>query len=246
MSYYQIIAIMSGDRTKTIINKDESITLTDYVLPFKQNGFLELDWGKTKYSYQILELRIYKTNEKWDKKSKVPIDVFLKGKPNCFKYFEKKADKILSRKLHPVFVIMPIQGDKFGSQNEQRIFKEFDERFVKIEKLLHKYGCIAIRIDKQYTLDELVKRIKEEINRSRFVIADLTEERPSCYFEVGYADAKDRHTIFIASKYGIVDTQKKTEIHFDIHRNVNFFSNHVEMIEKIKKTIEANKIKLLG
>jgi nucleoside 2-deoxyribosyltransferase len=86
----------------------------------------------------------------------------------------------------------------------------------------------------------LVKRIKEEIERAQFVIADLTDERPSCYFEAGYAEALKKPTIFIASKESVVNPKTPTRIHFDIHRNVNYFVNQAELRSKLKAAIEKN------
>jgi hypothetical protein len=244
MAYYQIQAILSGNRTKTIINKNENSTLTEFVIPFMSNGTIELNWGNSKYTYQVLELRIFKTKNAWDKKGGIKFEVFTNKSRNIYSSFEKKVASILRSKTHPVFIIMPIQGDKFGTQNDQRIFKEFELRFQQIENLLQDFDCTAIRIDKEYPLDELVKRIKQEIERSLFVIADLTEERPSCYFEAGYGEAKGKPIIYIASKESVVATGRSTNIHFDIHRNVNYFSNHDEMKEKIKNVIEKNKDRL--
>jgi hypothetical protein len=99
-----------------------------------------------------------------------------------------------------VFIVMPIQGEQSGSQEEQRIYREYDERFEVIEKVVGRFGGVAIRIDKEHALEDLVGRIKREINDCRFVIADLTDERPSCYFEVGYAEALTRPVIYVASK----------------------------------------------
>lgn len=140
---------------------------------------------------------------------------------------------------------MPIQGEKFGSQDEQRIWKEYDTRFEVIERTLGKFGAVAIRIDKEHTLDELVKRIKEEIEKSTFVIADLTDERPSCYYEAGYAEAMKKPIIYVASKESVVNPKTKTRIHFDIHRNVQYFVNHTELKEKLRAALEKNKDHLL-
>lgn len=244
MEYFQVQAILSGNRTKTAINKSESDVLTEFVIPFKSKGTISIQWGKKTHSYQVLELRIYKTRELYDKKTGKTLEEFVKKSKNCFYTFDKKADKILQTTSYPVFIIMPIQGDKYGGQDEQRIFKEYDSRFQKIEEAVQEFNCTAIRIDKEYPLEELVKRIKFEIDKCIFTIADLTDERPSCYYEAGYAEAKNKPIIFISSKESVVNPKTKTNIHFDIHRNVLFFSNHDEMIEKIKGTIEKNRSRL--
>lgn len=135
---------------------------------------------------------------------------------------------------------MPIQGEKFGTQEQQRIHREYDERFEVIERLLGDYECVAIRIDKEHPLDDLVRRIKDEIARAQFVIADMTDERPSCYFEAGYAEALRRPVIYIASKESVISTGKATKIHFDVHMNVNFFVNHTELRAKLRSAIGKN------
>ena len=115
-----------------------------------------------------------------------------------------------------------------------------------LEESLSKFSCVAIRIDKEHPLDDLVRRIKEEIRLPKFVIADLTDERPSCYFEVGYAEALRRPTIYIASKQSVINPGTPTKIHFDIHMNVSFFTNHQELTQKVQSAIEKNRERLFA
>lgn len=243
--YFHAIASLPGGRRKSLVNKSEDQMLAETVLPFVQTGVIRAKWGANTQSYQVLELRIFATEKAWDKKSGTQLDTFIGRAKNRFSVFEKRAQKVLGTKVHRVFIVMPIQGEKFGSQDDQRIWKEFDTRFAAIEGLLGRFSAVAIRIDKEHALDELVKRIKEEIERSTFVIADLTDERPSCYFEAGYAEALNKPIVFIASKESVVNPKTKTHIHFDIHRNVQFFVNHTELKEKLKAAIEKNRDRLL-
>jgi len=243
--YFHAVAILPGGRRKSIVNKTEDQMLTEYVLPYASTGVIKAKWGTTTQSYQVLELRVYGTQKAWYKPSGIPLDEFIGTTKNRFVQFEKRAKKALGAKVHRVFVVMPIQGEKFGTQDEQRILKEYDSRFEAIEALLGKYEAVAIRIDKEHTLDELVKKIKEEIERSTFVVADLTDERPSCYYEAGYAEALKKPIIFVASKESVVNPKTKTHIHFDIHRNVNYFTNTKELKEKLSAAIDKNKTRLL-
>jgi len=87
-------------------------------------------------------------------------------------------------------------------------------------------------------------RHKDEIRASSFVVADLTDERPSCYFEAGYADALGIPVVFVASKESVVHPRSDTIIHFDIHKAVNFFVNHKQLREKLERTLERNWDKL--
>ena len=243
--YFHAVAVLPGGRRKSIVNKTEDQMLTEYVLPYVSSGVMKAKWGSTTQSYQVLELRVYGTEKAWYKASGVALDKFIGTAKNRFAQFEKRATNALGTKVHRVFIVMPIQGEKFGTQDEQRILKEYDSRFEAIESLLGKFNAVAIRIDKEHTLDELVKKIKEEIEKSTFVIADLTDERPSCYYEAGYAEALKKPTIFVASKESVVNPKTKTHIHFDIHRNVNYFTNTKELKEKLRAAIEKNKARLL-
>lgn len=86
----------------------------------------------------------------------------------------------------------------------------------------------------------------EEIRDAVFIIADLTDERPSCYFEAGYAEGLPRSIIYVASKDSAVNPGTPTKIHFDIHMNVHFFSNHAELKENLAAAIEKNRDRLFS
>lgn len=243
---YQTIAILSGDRQKTIPNRSESEVLSEIVLPFIANGVITAKWGNKVQTYQVLELRIYETKTAWNKKSGTVFADIIKGKKNLYSRFATKAESLLSTKKPKVFVITPIQGEKHGDQEQQRIFKEYDQRFEAVEKVISEAGAIAIRIDKEHALEDLVGRIKKEIRTAQFVVADLTDERPSCYFEAGYAEALGKKVIYMASKQSVAKPGSKTVIHFDIHMNMNYFTNHDELKEKLANAIEKNRESLFA
>lgn len=241
---FHLIASLSGGRRKSLYNKSEQQVLTA-VIQFHSSGTITAKWGAKSHTYQVLELRVYKTKEHWHKGLGGSFETFLgKKKRNLYSGFAAKADQALGKKTHRVFVIMPIQGAKFGSQDEQRIFREYDERFEKIEKVLGPEDCVAIRIDKEHPLDDLVARIKDEIHRAAFVVADLTDERPSCYFEAGYAEADRKPVIYIASQDSVINPKVKTKIHFDVHMSVNYFTNHQELAQKLDASVKKNRSKL--
>jgi len=242
---FHAIAVLSGNRQKTIPNRTEEQLLSQVVLPFVSKGVITAKWGKNTQSYQVLELRIYETDAAWDKRTG-PLSEVIKRKKNQFSRFEAKAQRLLGKDSPRVFVVMPIQGEKHGTQEDQRVYREYDERFVAIETVVGKFGGVAIRIDKEHPLEDLVGRIKKEIRDSAFVIADLTDERPSCYFEAGYAEALARPVLYVASKQSVLKPGTPTKIHFDIHMNVQFFTNHTELRSKLTDAIEKNKDRLFG
>jgi hypothetical protein len=213
----------------------------DVVLPYVSNGVIEARWGTKKQSYLVIDLRVHKTEKAWDKRDRIPLETFMGKSRNVFGRLRARAEKTLGKKSFRVFVIMPIQGEKYGTQNDQRIYQEFDDRFETLEELLGLFDCVAIRIDKEHPLEELVRRIKDEISKSQFIVADLTDERPSCYFESGYAEASKKPVIYIASKESVITPGKPTKIHFDVHMSVNYFTNHHELKAKVKSAIEKNR-----
>jgi len=141
---------------------------------------------------------------------------------------------------------MPIQGEEEGTQEEQRVYAEYEARFEVINTVLNQLDCFGIRIDKEYPLDELVRRIKDEIERAQFLVADLTDERPSCYFEAGYAEGAGKPVIYVASENSVLDPKLRTQIHFDIHKNVQFVRNRKQLGSKVRAVFEKNRGVLLG
>lgn len=242
---YHAIAILSSNRQKTIPNRNEQQLLSEVVLPFVASGVITAKWGATVQSYQVLELRIYETTESWDKRKSTFGD-FIKRRKNQFERFQAKAQQLLGKNKPRVFVVMPIQGEKHGSQEEQRVYREYDERFETIETVVAKFGGVAIRIDKEHPLEDLVGRIKKEIRDAVFIVADLTDERPSCYFEAGFAEALPRSVIYVASKQSVIKPGTDTKIHFDIHMNVHLFTNQKELKDKLSDSIEKNKVRLFS
>jgi len=246
MAFYHVLALRSRNKTKLIYNRTETQVLTDYVIPFLQNGAIQTIWRRKAQVISVADMEVYKTEEPYNKTSGVPFDKFKRKKKNIYPSLAGKAKRSLSKQKTRVFVIMPIQGEEQGSSEEQRIYREYETRFEVINEVLNELDCFGIRIDKEYPLDELVKRIKNEIEKAQFLIADLTDERPSCYFEAGYGEGRARHIIYVASDNSVIDPKEETKIHFDIHKNVQFFRNHSQLKDKVRAVFNKNKGLLLS
>lgn len=68
--------------------------------------------------------------------------------------------------------------------------------------------------------DEVIKNIQFQIDSSRFVIADFTDNRPGVYYEAGYATGRKLPVIYCCRE------SDKEIIHFDIdHFNFIFWSD---------------------
>ena len=238
--YFHTVLILPGARQRYMCNLTEEEAHAQVIFPFLNEGIVKYRRGGKTTPHQVVDLRVYKTKEQWNHRQ-AKFETFVAKKNNVAKAVLARAKSRAAKTQHRVFVVMPIQGDKYGEMNDQRIHEEFTKRFVAVEKALSKHQCVAIRIDKEVPLDDLVRRIKAEIARSQFVVADLTDERPSCYFEAGYAEALGRPIVYVASKQSVIAPAVRTKIHFDVHMNVNFFSNHKELQEKLNAAIHKNR-----
>lgn len=123
------------------------------------------------------------------------------------------------------FVIMSF------SNNPQ--LQDFYEMGVKptVEEL----GYRCERVDEQDFNGSIKQKIIDNIKKAKFIIADVTEARPNCYYELGIAHALEKPVIHI--------TNNTSDIHFDI-TDFNFivYKRVGELKEKLEKRI-TNTIK---
>ncbi|MGE6776960.1 hypothetical protein ACQKFL_04935 [Vreelandella titanicae] len=129
----------------------------------------------------------------------------------------------LSQSYRPntAFIMMPI--DKESPDNED-VYGAYKECF-------YKFGINAIRADEIEHEDLITTRIIEEIKTSEFLVGDLTNERPSVYYEVGYAHSLGRRVILYR--------KKGTSIHFDLAAyNCPEYKNITELKSVLMRRLE--------
>lgn len=80
-----------------------------------------------------------------------------------------------------------------------------------VERVCKKAGFEAVRTDTRPAANthQIIDEIHDRIQTCGFVIADLTNERPNVYYEIGYAMALGKK-LLITSKAG-------SEVHFDLY-----------------------------
>lgn len=129
----------------------------------------------------------------------------------------------LSQSYRPntAFIMMPI--DSNNPENED-FYGAYKECFLK-------FGVKAVRADEIEHEDVITKKIIEEIKTSEFLVGDLTNERPSVYYEIGYAHSLGRRVI-LYRKAG-------TSIHFDLAAyNCPEYKNITELKSILMKRLE--------
>lgn len=80
-----------------------------------------------------------------------------------------------------------------------------------IKPVAEEFGFKVVRVDEIQDSGNISQQILESISSSAVVVADLTGERPNCYYEAGFAHAIGKEIVF-AIRDG-------TRIHFDLAGN---------------------------
>ena len=105
-------------------------------------------------------------------------------------------------------------------------------------------GYKPIRLDLEQHFDLIDDRIVAGIRKSKFIVADLTENSYGVYFEAGFARGLGLPVIYICEKE-FFENKKKEEnkgVHFDVnHYSFMMWENDkgFELMEKLQTKIEA-------
>lgn len=137
----------------------------------------------------------------------------------------------LSQNYRPntAFIMMPINASDPENEDIYTAYKDCFTRF----------GVVATRADEIEHEGVITDRIITEIKTSEFLVGDLTNERPSVYYEIGYAHALNRRVI-LYRKHG-------TPIHFDLAAfNCPMYKNITELKKMLTKRIEEITNRKLG
>jgi len=135
-----------------------------------------------------------------------------------------------------------------SNKNSNRVFiaMKFKSTYSESIRSAVKLGCtqmglIAESVDEEDYIGDINDRIISEINKSRFVVADYTENNYGVYYESGYARGRGVVVIEICNEMwldGIDDKGIKNKLHFDVeHRNMIMWKNEEDLSSKIRDRI---------
>lgn len=106
-------------------------------------------------------------------------------------------ERSLAEPENKIFVIM-----KFGDETVDSAYEGV------IKPLGEKHGFDVVRIDEIQDSGNISEQILENISSSKLIIAELSGERPNCYYEAGFAHALGKEIIY--------SINEKDKIHFDL------------------------------
>jgi hypothetical protein len=111
--------------------------------------------------------------------------------------------------------------------------KTIDDNYEFVIKPVLKSHRIDIqRADEIASAGPVTEIITNAIFRSRLVVADLTYERPNCYYEVGFAHALGKPVIILA--------QEGSHRHFDISvHQWNYWKTYKDLKSKFEKAVDS-------
>lgn len=162
-------------------------------------------------------LQVYKTEEEVSvntpEEQKALADDMSSGKWVDNECTREILDRVLQgRKLRDTKSILqkqfiPVKKQVFViMQFKNKLLDSAYEGVIKPIIKQHKYS--PLRIDEIQDSGKITDQILEEISASEIVLADLSGERPNCYYEAGFAHAIGKEMIFTI--------RKGTRIHFDL------------------------------
>jgi len=126
--------------------------------------------------------------------------------------------RVESERKPSVFVAMPF-SDEFEDVYQFGIYAA-----------VRRCGYVCEKVDESAFVGNIVERITEGIRSAEFVIADMSDERPNVYLEVGFAWGLKRPVILVA--------REGQRLHFDLsHHKCLFYKTIGKLSDALEKTI---------
>ncbi len=208
--------------------EDAMQLILDVLFPQKENffafleitltGFIEWDKGKTNLAkvFQCLkDLEMPQDQiQRLNKSSRVEL---LPSPEKSDQSLEFKQDEIkVDKKL--CFVIMPFN---------EKLNPIYDSI---IKPVINGLKLKCLRADEIFTSKPIIEDIWENIKKSNFLIADLTDRNPNVFYELGLAHALNKGVILL--------TQDLSDVPFDLrHYRIIVYKDSISGSEELKSTL---------
>ncbi|MDO9000203.1 MAG: hypothetical protein Q7W45_10595 [Bacteroidota bacterium] len=146
-----------------------------------------------------------------------PIELFFTG-------YEGNNIVVSNIKVEPVkpraFIVMQFTNE----------YNELYEEVIR--PVCENHGLDCYRADEFYTSTPILADIISSIKECTIIIADITENNPNVFYELGYAHAVDKPTILLCER-------KRDKLPFDIssYRTI-FYDNTISGKTKVEKNLK--------
>jgi hypothetical protein len=206
-----------GNRSHAWFDASKDEIVHDLLIPFINGQVVTIHKGEQPWLLNmksVATLKVYKTDEPFGqgKPGLAPKAMFEPDFEKCdcteeliqelkLTSADIRSSSLLEKSFAPprkqVFVIMKI-GDRFLDSAYQGVMKP----------LIEELGYSALRIDEVQDSGNITDQVLESIAESQFILADLSGQRPNCYYETGFSHA--------LGKQLILTIRKEDTIHFDL------------------------------
>jgi hypothetical protein len=138
----------------------------------------------------------------------------------------------IGRLIGPEDISDPLLCFAIMSFSKNPVLADFYEKAIK--PTIADLGYRCERLDEQHFNGRITERIVRNLRAARFVVADLTEARPNCYYELGVAHSLRKEVIHLAY------SGDPGAIHFDI-KDFNFivYSRIDELAASLRERVLA-------
>lgn len=213
MASYGNVRIIKTDKP---IDSDWPLKKSDYIKEGKDKSSYDYEWDRQKKLEEVGE----DVTEEFYREA---ISLLESGK-----YTELRRSLAEKEKGNTSFFICPFDNEEVD-HNYEFVVKPCVEK-------IHYQIQRADEISHTRTITDV---IISAINHARFVIADLTEEKPNCYYEVGYAHSIGKPVVILA--------KEGTPRHFDLAAHKwNYWTEYRDLKPKLEKELQGVLSELSG
>lgn len=259
--FYHIIIHVTGVDEWILTNRTRDEVLSNFICPFIKKEITIIDGAIFNMSsYGIMEIYrtdhpidsewpIKKSDYDHTKDKKKFADSEIVAAHFYDKDLQSKLKEIatdVSGELYKEAIILIKSGEYEELRN--RIEKEkrekysfficpFDDKEINhnyeyvIKPMVEKHQYKIQRADEISHTNLVTTEILNAISRSDFIVADLTHEKPNCYYEIGFAHSLGRPVIILA--------KEGTNRHFDISGyRWNYWKDYKDLKTKLEKELD--------
>ncbi len=130
----------------------------------------------------------------------------------------------------------------------------FDDVYkIGIKEAAQRLGIVAQRVDEQIYAEGILERIYRQIEAADIIIADMSEQNPNVFYEVGYAHAKNKLCILLTSSGEDIPFDLKHRRHIvygdsvhtlreDLVRELEWAKTEVENVRRSRIRVEVKEV----